>query len=63
MMTGHACLDVRSNPRLGMIPEEMVMVSCKRVRLQAKFEIGGLDVLECLCYELRENVHVIMPRV
>lgn len=56
MMTGHACLDVWSNLRLGMIPEEMVMVSHERVRLQAKFEIGGLDVLECLCRELRENI-------
>ena len=56
MMTGHACLDVQSNPRLGMIPEEMVMVSCERVRLQAKFEIGGLNMLECLCRELRENI-------
>ena len=59
MMTGHACLDVWSNPRLGMIPEEMVMVSRERVRLQAKFEIGGLDVLECLCCELRENICVL----
>ena len=56
MMTGHTCLDVQSNLRLGMIPEEMVMVSHERVRLQVKFEIGGLDVLECLCCELRENV-------
>ena len=56
MMTGHACLDVWSNLRLGMIPEEMVMVSRERVRLQAKFENGGLDGLECLYREFMENV-------
>ena len=59
MITGHACLDVWSNLRLGIIPQEMVMVSHERVRLQATFEIGGLNVLEHLCCKLRENVHAL----